>query len=46
MLGFFVFKEGDGVLAYRATAEEAEEFAEFCRITEPDGEFTIKRITT
>lgn len=46
MLGFFIFKEGDGVLAYRATVEEAEEYAEFLRVTEPDSEFTVKRITT
>lgn len=45
MLGYFIFKEGDGLVAHRTTEEEAEEFAAFCRITEPDSEFTVKVVT-
>jgi hypothetical protein len=47
--GFFIFREGqdkteNGVLAHRLTLEEAENFAAFCKITDPESTFTIKRV--
>lgn len=46
MQGYLIFKEGDGLLAYRATEEEAKEFKAFMEITDPDTEavFTIKSL--
>lgn len=51
MVGYFIYRNGavdeaeNGLLAHRCTVEEAEEFAEFCRITEPDCEFVIKKVS-
>ena len=44
-IGYLVYKEGDGLIAYRRTEEEANKHAEFLLDVDPEAEFTIKTWT-
>lgn len=44
-LGYLIYKEGEGLMAFRRTEQEAKEYSTFCEEVDPNSVFTIKHWT-